>query len=94
MKEEMEKLGLFEQYQTELDFIAVRHFFYRFWKLLTNYETDQKELKLQLINELFDYMESNIPDWENNHYVRYSLPATYWAAALSLWSMTGKVSFW
>ena len=27
MKEEMEKLGLFEQYQTELDFIAVRHFF-------------------------------------------------------------------
>ena len=74
MKEEMEKLGLFEQYQTELDFIAVRHFFYRFWKLLTNYETDQKELKLQLINELFDYMDSNIPDWENNHYVRYSLP--------------------
>ena len=74
MKEEMEKLGLFEQYQTELDFIAVRHFFYRFWKLLTNYETNQKELKLQLINELFDYMESNIPDWENNHYVRYSLP--------------------
>ena len=74
MKEEMEKLGLFEQYQTELDFIAVRHFFYRFWKLLTNYETDQKELKLQLINELFDYMESNIPDWESNHYVRYSLP--------------------
>lgn len=74
MKEEMEKLGLFGQYQTELDFIAVRHFFYRFWKLLTNYETDQKELKLQLINELFDYMESNIPDWENNHYVRYSLP--------------------
>ena len=74
MKEEMEKLGLFEQYQTELDFIAVRHFFYRFWKLLTNYETDQKELKLQLINELFDYMESNIPDWESNHYVLYSLP--------------------
>ena len=74
MKEEMEKLELFEQYQTELDFIAVRHFFYRFWKLLTNYETDQKELKLQLINELFDYMESNIPDWESNHYVRYSLP--------------------
>ena len=74
MREEMEKLGLFGQYQTELDFIAVRHFFYRFWKLLTNYETDQKELKLQLINELFDYMESNIPDWENNHYVRYSLP--------------------
>ena len=74
MKKEMEKLGLFEQYQTELDFIAVRHFFYRFWKLLTNYETDQKELKLQLINELFDYIESNIPDWENNHYVRYSLP--------------------
>lgn len=74
MKKEMEKLGLFEQYQTELDFIAVRHFFYRFWKLLTNYETDQKELKLQLINELFDYIESNIPNWENNHYVRYSLP--------------------
>ena len=86
MKEEMEKLGLFEQYQTELDFIAVRHFFYRFWKLLTNYETDQKELKLQLINELFDYMESNIPDWESNHYVRYSLPphigfSSFWSVS-------------
>ena len=74
MKEEMQKLGFFDRYRTELDFIAVRHFFYRFWKLLTNYEADQKELKLQLINELFDYMETEIPDWETNHYVLYSLP--------------------
>ena len=74
MKEEMQKLGFLEQYEEELDFIAVRHFFYRFWKLLTNYETDKKELKLQLIDELFDYMDQQIPDWENNHYVRYSLP--------------------
>ena len=74
MKEEMQKLGLSEPYQEELDFIAIRHFFYRFWKLLTNYEPDKKELKLQLINELFDYMDQQIPDWEDNHYVRYSLP--------------------
>ena len=74
MKEEMQKLGFFERYRTELDFITVRHFFYRFWKLLTNYEAEQKDLKLRLINELFDYMEAEIPDWESNHYVRYSLP--------------------
>lgn len=75
LKEEMQKLGFWEQYRTELDFIAVRHFFYRFWKLLTNYEADKKELKLRLVNELFDYMEAEIPDWEDNHYVLYSLPS-------------------
>lgn len=74
LKKEMEKLGFLDRYLTEIDFIAVRHFFYRFWKLLTNYETGKKALKLRLVNELFDYMETNIPEWEENHYVRYSLP--------------------
>lgn len=74
MKEEMQRFGYFDQFKTELDFIAVRHFLYRFWKLLTNYEKAKKDLKIQLINELFDYLEEEIPDWKNNHYVKYSLP--------------------
>ena len=63
MKEEMQRLGYFDQYKTELDFIAVRHFLYRFWKLLTNYEKAKKDLKIQLVNELFDYLEEEIPNW-------------------------------
>ena len=74
MNEHMGHLGVRERYREELDFISVRHFFYRFWKMLTNYESGKKELKLRLINELFDYMEKEIPNWRENHYVRYSLP--------------------
>ena len=73
MKEEMQRLGYYDQYKTELDFIAVRHFLYRFWKLLTNYEKAKKDLKIQLVNELFDYLEEEIPNWQDNHYVKYSL---------------------
>lgn len=75
LNENMERMGLREKYREELDFIAVRHFFYRFWKMLTNYEKDKKELKLRIVNELFDYMEQKIPNWRENHYVKYFLPA-------------------
>ena len=74
LKENIERLGFGDTYREELDFIAVRHFLYRFWKLLTNYETGKKALKLQLVNELFDYIEREIPGWRDNHYVKYSLP--------------------
>lgn len=74
LNEKMSALGFAEQYRTELDFIAIRHFFFRFWKLLTNYETGKKELKLSLIQELYDYIDEKIPDWRANHYVQYTLP--------------------
>ena len=74
LTDNMRSLGLFEKYKTEIDFITIRHFFFRFWKLLTNYEAEKKELKLDLINQLFDYIDRFLPDWQNNHYVKYSLP--------------------
>lgn len=75
LNENMERMGFREKYREELDFIAVRHFFYRFWKMLTNYEKGKKELKRCIVNELFDYMEQEIPDWRENHYVKYFMPA-------------------
>lgn len=74
LEENMERMGFGDVYREELDFIAVRHFLYRFWKLLTNYEAGKKDLKIRLVNELFDYMEQEIPGWRENHYVKYSLP--------------------
>lgn len=74
LKDNMHSLGFLEKYKTEIDFITIRHFFFRFWKLLTNYETGKKELKLDLINQLFDYIDAFLPDWRNNHYVKYTLP--------------------
>ena len=74
LKDCMKSLGFLEIYRTEIDFITIRHFFFRFWKLLTNYETEKKDLKLDLINQLFDYIDAFLPDWQNNHYVKYALP--------------------
>lgn len=74
LKDCMNSLGFLETYRTEIDFITIRHFFFRFWKLLTNYETEKKDLKLDLINQLFDYIDAFLPDWQNNHYVKYALP--------------------
>ncbi|MDO5135005.1 MAG: glycosyltransferase family 2 protein [Eubacteriales bacterium] len=75
LAESMKDLGLFHTYERELEFITVRHFFFRFWKLLTNYEKDKKELKLAVVNQLWDYLEDHHPHWRQNPYVRYFLPA-------------------
>ncbi len=70
----MREKNLFEQYQEELDYLVIRHFFYRFESLLTNYKRDCTELKIQLIQRLSDYIQKEIPNWRDNHYVRYTLP--------------------
>lgn len=73
--ENMKKLGLYETYQQELEFITVRHFFYRFWKLLTNYEKGKRQIKEQLVCQLHDHLEKFHPNWRQNFYVQYFLPA-------------------
>lgn len=71
----MKKMGFYEKCRKEIDYVTVRHFLYRLKKLLTNYEKGKKELKIQFINELYNYLEEEIPDWRDNHYVRYTLSA-------------------
>ncbi len=74
LRDTMRKQGLFQQYKEELDYLVIRHFFYRFESLLTNYERNCTELKIQLIQQLSDYIQKEVPGWRDNRYVRYTLP--------------------
>lgn len=73
MRRYMKEFCLYDRFYQEFDYVTVRHFFLRFSRLLTNYETDKKELKLRMINELYDYLDTEIPYWRDNHYIRYFL---------------------
>lgn len=64
----------FDLYKNEIEYITVRHFFYRFEQLLTVYGEESFELKVKLINTLFDYLEENFPDFKKNKYIEYNLP--------------------
>lgn len=64
----------FDLYKNEIEYITVRHFFYRFEQLLTVYGEESYELKVKLINTLFDYLEENFPEFKKNRYIKYNLP--------------------
>ena len=64
----------FDLYKNEVEYITVRHFFYRFEQLLTVYGEESFELKVKLINTLFDYLEENFPKFRQNKYIKYNLP--------------------
>lgn len=71
----MKDFGFYEQYYNEIAYVAVRHFLFRIKKLLTNYETGKKELKIQFTETLYNFLDHTFPDWQDNRYVRYTLPA-------------------
>lgn len=54
----------FDLYKNEIEYITVRHFFYRFEQLLTVYGEESFELKVKLINTLFDYLEEHFPNFK------------------------------
>ena len=64
----------FDLYKNEIEYITVRHFFYRFEQLLTVYGEESFELKVKLINTLFDYLEEHFPNFRKNKYIEYNLP--------------------
>lgn len=64
----------FDTYKNEIEYITVRHFLYRFEQILTINGEESYELKLKLINTLFDYLEENFPHFKNNKYIKYNLP--------------------
>ena len=52
----------------------IKNFFYRFEQLLTVYGEESFELKVKLINTLFDYLEEHFPNFRKNKYIEYNLP--------------------
>lgn len=74
LKATLEKDGTFNIYKEEIEYVTMRHFFYRFEQLQTVYGEYSYELKIKLINTLFDYLNANYPNRENNAYLHYNLP--------------------
>lgn len=71
----MKESGFYQQYYNEIAYVAVRHFLFRIKKLLTNYDTGKKELKIQFTETLYHYLDHTFPNWQDNPYVRYTMPA-------------------
>lgn len=72
-REALKAAGVLDKYRLEADYVVIRHFFFRLRMLLFNYETGKKELKLKLINDTHDFIERELPDWQENPYVQYTL---------------------
>lgn len=74
MKVQLEEQDKFRQFETELEYVTMRHFLYRFEQLFTVFDGESTDLKKELINTLFDYLESNYPNRLSNPYLCYNLP--------------------
>lgn len=74
LKKTLEADGTLSIYKKELEYITIRHFFYRFEQLLTLYSDENFELKKRLVNVLYDYLEDDYPKMTENPYLLYNLP--------------------
>lgn len=70
----LEKDGNANFFKTELEFIAVRHLLYRLENMMSYSAQDKPELKKELVNNIFDYLEKNFPEYKSNPYIVYTLP--------------------
>ncbi len=69
LKESLQEMNCFSQYKKEAEFVTLKHFFFRFRQIITNYDKDKKDLKYRLINGCFDYLEQEYPNWKENPYL-------------------------
>lgn len=66
--------GTLNLFDSEIEYITLRHFLYRFEQLLTLGNDDDISLKKELVNELYAYLERNYPNWKENKYILFNLP--------------------
>lgn len=64
---------LLEIYREEIEYICVRHCYYRFLTFKRFKETGKLDLQVRLINEIFDFLDKEFPSWSENRYVIYSM---------------------
>jgi len=69
------KNDIWEYYYDELEYLCIHHFYLRNAYLFKPIKhKGKKELQYKLVDELSDFLEEEFPNWENNHYLRYSAP--------------------
>lgn len=68
----MKEHDLFETFKEELEYICTRHFFFRYESFYTDGKKGQLGLKKDIINMTQDFLDKEIPDWPDNHYLKYT----------------------
>lgn len=69
--EYMKRHDLFDEFKEELEYICVRHFFYRYESFYSDDKKGQLQLKIDIINATQDFLDDYIPGWSGNHYLKY-----------------------
>jgi len=65
-------MGIYSLFHDEIEFLCIRHFFYRYKNFYTqNKHTGELALKLELIYRSIDFLELYFPNWRANHYLKY-----------------------
>ncbi|BCJ93365.1 hypothetical protein acsn021_09340 [Anaerocolumna cellulosilytica] len=72
----MKRHDLFDEFKEELEYICVRHFFYRYESFYADEKKGQLKLKIDIINATQDFLEDYIPGWSSNHYLKYVTSAS------------------
>lgn len=68
----MREHKLYDTFREELEYICVRHFFYRYESFYSDEKKGQLPLKIDIINATQDFLESQAPEWPVNHYLKYT----------------------
>jgi len=68
----MKKHGYMETYFEELEYICARHFLYRYASLFKGSTKGKLAIKLAIIRKTQEFLDKELPNWHNNHYLKYS----------------------
>lgn len=74
--QKMKEENLFETFYEELEYICVRHFFFRYPAFFTPTSRGQLDLKLEIIEKTQNFLDREVPTWRTNHYLKYSSTKT------------------
>lgn len=67
----MKKHELFDTFKEELEYVCVRHFFFRYESFYSKEKKGQLALKIDIINATQDFLMKEFPNWAENHYLKY-----------------------
>lgn len=67
----MKEHDLFDTFKEELEYVCVRHFFFRYESFYSKEKKGQLALKIDIINATQDFLMKEFPNWAENHYLKY-----------------------
>jgi len=68
----MRQNGYLEMYHDEIEYICARHFIYRYPALFKGSNKGKLAIKKEIIKQTQNFLDTEFPNWRNNHYLRYS----------------------